>query len=144
MLTELKGVGIVKLLIFKKGYRASIKQTCFIATNVFHLSAPATVAIYLRHWDIEVFKVTKQLLSLEDFIFQKANAIMGHLCPVFMVYFFMEYLRVHMYKDTIGKVKVLLFSFHEVSIDGTSFKVYNYRKKKHAKPQLLDRDVAFV
>lgn len=142
METVLKGVGTVKLIIVKKGYRASIKQTRFIVTNMFQLSAPATVAMYLRRWDIEVFfRTTKQLLSLEDFIFQKANAIMGHLCSVFLAYFFLEYLRVHMSQDTIGKVKVLLFSLHEVSVDGTSFKVYNFRKKQHVEPQLPDKNL---
>ncbi len=34
-----------------------------------------------------------------------------------------------MSQDTTRKVKVLLFSLHEVSVDGASFKVYNFQKK---------------
>jgi len=126
----LKGVGSVKLVIVKNGYRASIKEIRFIVTNMAYLSTPMIVTLYLKRWDIEVFfRNAKQLLSFEKFIFQKAESVLGHIISVFLAYFFLEYLRVHMNEKTIGRIKVLLFSMHEISVNGASFKVYNFKKK---------------
>lgn len=132
-----KGVGPVKLVIAKNGYRASM--TRFIVTNMAYLSTPMIVTLYLKRWDIEIFfRNAKQLLSFEKFIYQKAESILGHIKSVFLAYFFLEYLRVHMNERTIGRIKVLLFSMHGISVDGASFKVYNFKKSQHVVEALPD------
>jgi hypothetical protein len=119
-------VGLVKLLMVKNGYRASISKTRFIITDMIELNAPHILSLYLRHWDIEVFfRNTKQLLSLEKFLCRSPYTINGHISLIFIAYIFLEVVKDSKHLPTIGKSQEFLSNLVAITMKDTIYYIYN-------------------